>query len=323
VYGAGAAWRRRWYTRHPEQQKKLARPVVSVGNIRVGGSGKTPVVEHIARLLLERGERPAILSRGYGRKAAVAGATVVSDGKQVLAGVHEAGDEPLMLARAVPDAIVVVAADRYLSGCLAERRLGATVHILDDGFQHFALARDVELIVVSESDLVDRPFPEGRLRESPEAAAAADAAIVDSDGQEAAERVARALSVAASFRLARAIGPPRLRSGVSASLAAGARVFAAAGIARPERFFDDLRAAGWQVVGALPFPDHHWFRTQDIERIARLAAPAGAEAIFVTAKDAARLERDRFGQLPVLSVPLTATVEPGDRFRPWLFERLR
>jgi tetraacyldisaccharide 4'-kinase len=130
AYGAAAAWRRAWYARDPARQRWLARPVVSVGNLRVGGSGKTPVVEYIARLLLERGERPAILTRGYGRRIARDGVTVVSDGTRVLAELDEAGDEPLMLARALPGVIVLVGVDRYLSGRLAERRLGATVHLL-------------------------------------------------------------------------------------------------------------------------------------------------------------------------------------------------
>ena len=108
----------------------------------MGGSGKTPIVEYIARLLLAQGERPAVLTRGYGRRVARDGVTVVSDGTRVIADLDEAGDEPLMLARALPGVSVLVGADRYLSGRLAERRLGATVHLLDDGFQHLELARD-------------------------------------------------------------------------------------------------------------------------------------------------------------------------------------
>ncbi|HVZ24083.1 MAG TPA: tetraacyldisaccharide 4'-kinase, partial [Vicinamibacterales bacterium] len=101
LYGAAAAWRRRWYAAHPERQRRLERPVISVGNLRVGGSGKTPVVEHLARLLADAGYTPAILSRGYGRTAPSAAPTIVSDGRQLLAGVDAAGDEPLMLARAL------------------------------------------------------------------------------------------------------------------------------------------------------------------------------------------------------------------------------
>ena len=112
AYGAAAAWRRAWYARDPSRRRQLQRPVVSVGNLRVGGSGKTPIVEYIARLLLQAGKRPAVLTRGYGRRIVQDGVTVVSDGTRVIAGLDEAGDEPLMLARALPGETVLVGADR-------------------------------------------------------------------------------------------------------------------------------------------------------------------------------------------------------------------
>ncbi len=324
VYGAAAAWRRDWYARHPERRHRLSRPVVSVGNLRVGGTGKTPIVEHLARLLIAHGERPAILSRGYGRRTAAAGVTVVSDGRRVLAGIDEAGDEPLMLARAVPGAIVAVGADRFLSGCLAERRLGATVHILDDGFQHFELARDVELLVTGEDDLNDRPLPAGRLRERLGAARHAHAAIVDAGYLPAAERVGRALGVAQVFRGTRQLGPPRMvRSGDTVVVPEQSRVFATAGIARPERFFSDVVAAGWQVVGTMAFRDHHRFTARDVARVAAAAKSAAAAIVLTTDKDAVRWTVCDLEDLPIAAVPLTATVEPAEQFRAWLFERLR
>ena len=323
IYSAAAAWRRRWYARDPERRRQLARPVVSVGNLRVGGTGKTPVVEYIARLLLEHGERPAILTRGYARRAATGGATVVSDGTAIRADVDAAGDEPLMLAHTVVGAIVVVGASRYLSGCLAERQLGATVHILDDGFQHFELARDVDLLLVSEEDLSDRPMPAGRLRESVAAASAADAAIVDAGYLSAAERIGRALGVHTVFCLTRAFGAPRMVSNHdSVVVPSGARVFAVAGIARPERFFADIAAAGWQVVGTMPFGDHYQFGARDVRRIAAAAKSTAAAIVLTTDKDAVRLAACDLGNLPIASVPLTATIEPADAFRRWLLERV-
>src|SRR5689334_1177147 len=186
------------------------RPVVSVGNLRVGGTGKTPVAEYIAALLVAGGHRPAVLTRGYARRRVRDGVTVVSDGTAVLADLDSAGDEPLMLARALPGTAVLVGADRYLSGVLAERRLGVTVHVMDDGFQHLELARDVDLLLASEDDLADRPLPAGRLRERLDAAAAADAALVTAGYDAAAERVGRALKVPTVFRVTRTIAPPRL-----------------------------------------------------------------------------------------------------------------
>jgi tetraacyldisaccharide 4'-kinase len=324
VYGAAAAWRRDWYARHPERQHRLQRPVISVGNLRAGGAGKTPIVEHLARLLVARGDRPAILTRGYGRRTAAAGVTVVSDGTRVLAGVDTAGDEPLMLARAVPGVIVAVGADRFLSGCVAERRLGATVHILDDGFQHFALARDVDLLVTGEDDLHDQPLPAGRLREAIAAARHADAAIVDASYLPAAERVGRALGVAQVFRGTRLLGPPRMvRTGDTVVVPEHSRVFATAGIARPERFFEDLSAADWQVVGTMPFRDHHQFTQRDIGRIAAAAKSSAAAIILTTDKDAVRFAVCDLGDVPIAAVPLRATVEPADEFCAWLFRRLQ
>jgi len=325
VYGAAAAWRRRWYARHPDRQRRLARPVISVGNLGVGGSGKTPLVEHIARLLASAGERPSILTRGYGRRISGPGATVVSDGLRVLACVDESGDEPLMLARALQDAgvVVVVGADRYVSGLLAENRFGATVHILDDGFQHFSLARDVDLLATSEHDLADHPVPAGRLREELAAASAADAALVDAGYLPAAERIGRALCVTTVFRVTRGIEPPRMvKTGETVVVPVGSRVFAVAGIARPERFFSDLTANGWDIVGSIAFRDHHYFTRRDLIRIEREARKAAAAIVLTTAKDAVRLAPDDLRDLPLALVPLTASIEPSADFLAWLRGRL-
>jgi len=325
VYGAAATWRRRWYARHPEKQRRLARPVISVGNLSVGGSGKTPLVEHIARLLASAGERPSILTRGYGRKTASPGATVVSDGNAVLAGVDDAGDEPLMLARALQGqgVVVVVGADRYVSGLLAENRLGATVHILDDGFQHFGLARDVDLLATSEQDLADHPMPFGRLREALTGASAADAALVDAGYLPAAERVGRGLGITTVFRVTRALEPPRMvKTGETVVVPSGSRVFAVAGIARPERFFSDLTASGWDIVGSIAFRDHHRFTRGDVIRIERESRKAAAAIVLTTAKDAVRLAPESLRELPVALVPVTASIEPAAEFYAWLRGRL-
>ena len=329
LYGVAAAWRRQWYAQHPDRRRRLDRPVISVGNLRVGGSGKTPVVEHIARLLAEAGYSPAILSRGYGRKSPSKTPTVVSDGRMISAGVDAAGDEPLMLARALLGKAVpvVVCADRYLAGILAEKRLGATVHILDDGFQHFGLARDVDLVVTGEHDLADEPLPHGRLREPLSAAVSADALLVDAGYQDAAERIARALRVRNAYHVTRTLLPPRLiGSGDTVVVPNESRVFAFAGIARPERFFSDLTSAGWDVVGTRSFRDHHYFSRSEIERIAVAAVKARAAIVLTTQKDAVRLPAnavDIKSDRPIASVPLVSSVEPADEFRAWLLGQIR
>jgi tetraacyldisaccharide 4'-kinase len=325
AYSAAAAWRRQWYASDPSRRRTLTRPVVSVGNLRVGGTGKTPTVEYIARLLVESGERPAILTRGYARRRPLDGVTIVSDGTTVLADLDRAGDEPLMLARALPAVAVLVGADRYLSGVFAERQLGSTVHILDDGFQHFELARDVDLLLASEDDLTDRPLPAGRLREGIAAAAVADAALVTAGYDAAAERIGRALRVATVFRVTRSIAPPRTLTDARDSVVVppNSRVFVVTGIARPDRFEADISAAGWEIAGAMDFRDHHPFDARDVTRITAAARAAGAAIVLTTEKDAVRLTACNLGELPIAAVPLVVGIEPADRFRDWLLGRLR
>jgi len=324
AYGAVAAWRRARYARDPSRRRHLSRPVISVGNLRVGGSGKTPMVEYLARLLLARGERPAILTRGYARRLALAGVTVVSDPSAVRADLDRAGDEPLMLARALPGVPVLVGADRYLSGLVAERRFDVTVHLLDDGFQHLALARDIDLLVVAEEDLSDRPLPAGRLRERLEAASIAHAALVTAGYDTAAERIGRALGVPLVFRVTRTIGPPRTVAAPREPVVVppGSRVFIVTGIARPERFVADVAASGWEIAGTMAFRDHHRYRARDLERLSAAAKSAASAIVLTTEKDAVRLGPLNLDGLPIASVPLVTGIEPQARFTDWLSERL-
>ena len=324
LYGSVALARRRWYHAHASARRRLGRPVISIGNLSVGGTGKTPLVAAIARLLVEMGERPSILSRGYGRRRAPDGVVVVSDGVSLQADVARAGDEPFMLARAVPDAAVFVCADRHLAGRLAEARFDRTVHLLDDGFQHVKLERDVDLLVVTAADLDGGSvLPLGRLREPPAAAAAAHAVFVSS-AERPAEDAAVRLGVARSFRMERTIETPRALPGDETSDAAApvmppGPAFAFAGIANPHRFFDDLRDAGWTLAGTRTFGDHHWFSPQELAEVAGAARTAGARLVLTTEKDAVRIPSAE-SRIPFYRVPLRVTLDPA--FSPWLKERL-
>jgi tetraacyldisaccharide 4'-kinase len=249
----------------------------------------------------------------------------VSDGVTTLVDVDHAGDEPLMLARALSGVPVLVGASRYLAGRLAEARLGATVHVLDDGFQHVQLARDIDLLLVSESDLSDRPLPAGRLREPLTSARAATAALVAAGYPTAVERIARTAGVPTSFQMTRAIGAPHTigRTPEPVLVPPESRVFAVAGVARPERFFADIEAAGWHLVGQMAFRDHHRFTSSDVRRITDAARSAAAAIVLTTEKDGVRLETCDLGSLPIAAVPLIVSVEPEERFRDWLLARLR
>jgi tetraacyldisaccharide 4'-kinase len=303
--------RRRWFESRPARRRRLDRPVISVGNLSMGGTGKTPVVGAIVEWLLAQGEQPAILSRGYARTDPADGVVVVSDGVRVLAPLDRAGDEPLMLARRFPHAIVCVSPDRYLSGALAERRLAATVHVLDDGFQHLALARDLDVLVTTIGEIPQgRVIPRGRLRESMDAAARAHLLVVNGATSGAASAEAWALGISQSCGVEGALGEP---VAVRASQpVAGQRVLAVAGIAHPLRFAEALRSAGWQVSDVLSFPDHHRYTNSDIEQIEKARIAAGADAVFTTEKDAVRFEG--VGSLPFAlhRVPQTLTFDPPD-----------
>lgn len=317
IYGAAARWRRRSAERHPERRRRLARPVVSVGNLSVGGTGKTPVVAAIAERLLAMGERPAILSRGYRRADIVPGVVVVSEGGGPIAPLERSGDEPWMLARAVPGAIVCVSPDRCLSGSLAERALGATVHILDDGFQHVALERDLDVLVTSAGEIPNgRLLPIGRLREPAEASARAHVLVVM--GATADEAAAEAwtlgisLSCGASRQLQAPVPVGRNFSSARDSFnsATTSPVIVTCGIANPDRFVKDLEDQGWQIAQVETFPDHHQYRPGDIARLAAVCEQAGAQAVLTTDKDAVRFEACGDVPFALYRVPMTVRFDP-------------
>jgi tetraacyldisaccharide 4'-kinase len=321
VYAAAARYRRRYYAIHPELRRKLSRPVISIGNLAVGGRAKTPLAALVAARLRDLGERPAILSRGYARRDAPDGVVVVRDAGGIRADLDRAGDEPLMLARRLDGVAVLVSSSRYLAGHLAEHHFGCTVHVLDDGFQHFDLRRDADILVVAREDL-EQPetLPAGRLREPIDAAAAADAIVVLDDGIGAAlggngRPVWRGRRRHGSARLADAAATPVTPS--------EGPVVAVAGIAQPSAFFGDLRAAGWTIVRELPFRDHHRYTAADLERIAGAARDAGARLIVTTEKDLVRLLPFRPFAVPVACVPMTLQVEPPGALDAWLVSTLK
>ena len=325
IYAALAGHRRAAISRTPGRVRRLGRPVVSVGNLAVGGSGKTPLTALVVRLLAEAGHRPAILSRGYGRTAPDPGVTVVSDGRRLRADLPRAGDEPLLLARALPGVAVLVCADRYLAGRLAERHLGATVHVLDDGFQHLQLARDVNLLIVDHAD-VERPrlLPAGRLREPLSAARAADALLVaGADADHDVEATGAMLGVATAFALHRDV-EPAVEESVDGPrrLEAATRVLVVSGIARPGRFVAEAASGGLEVAHALAFRDHHPYTAADVARIEAERRASGAAAVLTTEKDFVRLLPLRPWPFRLAVRPMTVRVEPAEAFAAWLLNRV-
>lgn len=320
LYAAAARRRREYYAAHPARRRRLRHPVVSVGNLAVGGRGKTPTVACLARLLRDAGERPAILSRGYKRQEPVDGVVIVRDPEGIRSDLARSGDEPLMLARQLAGVSVLVCDDRYLAGRLAEHCLGATVHILDDGLQHLQLDRDVEIIIVGRDDIAHPvTLPAGRLREPLDTVIVADAILA-----EPGVEIESAGIAAPVFTLRRVVGEPMVHGGFGEPLPApSGPALAVAGIASPPAFFADLESAGRTVTRRLTFRDHHPFSHKDVARIIAEARSSGARYVLTTEKDYVRLLPYRPFAMPVAFVPLTMEPEPLPDFKAWLAASLR
>ncbi|MGA7056796.1 MAG: tetraacyldisaccharide 4'-kinase [Terriglobales bacterium] len=287
IYGAATALRNTLYDRGALSSRRLQQPVVSVGNLSAGGSGKTPFVIALGELLQARGIRFDVLSRGYRRKTR--GVLVVEpDGSAA-----DFGDEPLLIARrlGVP---VIVGESRYQAGQVAEQKFQPQLHILDDGFQHRSLARDFDIVLVTASDFDDRLLPSGRLREPLSSLTRADAVVLP-----AGLAVDPALTQKPIWRINRELVLP--------NLPAAPVVFC--GIARPEQFFAQVRAAGIAPAKQVTFRDHHPYPKSDIDRLQAMRNKLGASGFLTTEKDAVNLGSLQVNLEPLAVAQLKLTLE--------------
>jgi tetraacyldisaccharide 4'-kinase len=272
IYG-GAVWARNTlYDRGVLRSRRLQGPVVSVGNISAGGSGKTPFVILLGELLKARGIRFDVLSRGYGRRTR--GVLAVDPGGLP----KDFGDEPLLIARRL-QVPVVVGEDRYGAGRFAEARFGVNLHVLDDGFQHRRLARDFDIVLVTPDDARDRLLPAGRLREGLSALRRADAVVLSGG----ASVEAFPLESKIVWRVRRGIVTDNLPQPIAGQPV----VFC--GIARPQNFLLQLRAAGVDPVAQALFRDHHAYSEKDIRDLLELRQRSAANGFITTEKDAVNL----------------------------------
>jgi tetraacyldisaccharide 4'-kinase len=283
IYGGAVAFRNALYDRGHLRAHHLQGPVVSVGNLSVGGSGKTPFVMLLGELLKTRGIKFDVLSRGHGRKSR--GAFLVDP-----AGLPQAfGDEPLLMARKL-QVPVIVGEGRYEAGRLAESKFGAQLHLLDDGFQHRALARDFDIVMVTPQDATDRMLPAGRLREPIHCLRRADAIVLASG----ASADAFPLDGKLVWRTRRGIVPQNVPL----------RPVVFCGVARPQNFVLQLRAAQIEPAAEAFYRDHHAYSEKDIRDLLELKRRSEAGGFVTTEKDAVNLGTYFSALEPLAVVPV-------------------
>jgi len=287
IYGAVVRTRNALYDQKLFRSQRLQGSVISVGNISTGGSGKTPFVILLGELLKARGIPFDVLSRGYGRSTR--GVLLVDPGGLP----QDFGDEPLLIARRL-QVPVVVGEDRYEAGRFAESRFGAQLHLLDDGFQHRGLARDFDIVLVTPEDARDRLLPAGRLREPLRSLQRADAVVLTSGASPESFPVAGKMV----WRVRRGIVTQNLAQPVPA------RPIVFCGIARPQNFLLQLRAAGIDPIAEAFYRDHHTYTERDIRDLLQLRQRSEAGGFVTTEKDAVNLGGYLDSLAPLAVIPV-------------------
>jgi len=302
----------------------------------LGGTGKTPLVALVARTLAKMGLKPAILTRGYRRQGHVDLVALEprGPGAKRTADRRAVGDEPALLARTLPEVPIVVASDRHRAGCLAEDRFDAGVHILDDGFQHLALARDVDIVVLDATRKLSdwALLPAGRQREPCSALARADLVVLTrtelADPFPLERHVLqinpRARIFHASTKLCGLVNVTTGESHTPAALKGrlGQTFWAFCGLGNPGAFFADLRAWGFTVAGETTFRDHHAYSRAELLGLETDALRAGAAALLTTEKDAINLRSDAVTRLPIFACAIELELREGLAFERDLATRL-
>ena len=311
------AYRRRWFS-----VSQLEAPVISVGNLTTGGTGKTPLVEWVCRTVArETGKRVCVLTRGYGR-ANPQSQVVVSDGSKLLADERQSGDEPCLLAQnLVGIAAVISNPDRISAGEWAIKNLGSEVFVLDDGFQHLRLARDLDIVTIDATNPWGggHLLPYGRLREPRAGLSRADCVVVTRTDQvenpiavkNAIQRLAGAIPVFSSRMVTLGIRTPDGQS-VDPKNFVAQPVAAFCGVGNPESFFNHLRREGCTLSITRAFADHHSYTQSDIGRLVTDGKASGATQLVTTAKDAIKLASLEL-ELPCHVLDIQISIDDDDR----------
>jgi len=320
LYGAVTRTRLSLYRRGTFHTTKLDRPVISIGNITTGGTGKTPLVEYVTRLLASQGKKVCILTRGYGRKDAHL-QVIVSDGYGVLASPSEAGDEPYLLAtKLAGQAAVISSADRIAAGQEAINDFGTEVFVLDDGFQHLRLARDLNIVCIDATNPWGggRLLPHGRLRESLDGLRRADCVVLTRcdqvksvDGLRAQVRDLISERPVFESRM-RPVRVAPLKNGAETIPVPG-RVGAFCAVGNAASFFESVRGCGYELGLERSFADHHVYSQDEIASLTLDAKQTGASALITTAKDAVKLKTMPFA-MPCYVLEIEIVIDDADAF---------
>ncbi|HVF22842.1 MAG TPA: tetraacyldisaccharide 4'-kinase, partial [Pyrinomonadaceae bacterium] len=315
LYGAVTRTRLSLYRRGTFHTTRLDRPVISVGNITTGGTGKTPLVEWVARTVAAEGKKVCILTRGYGRKDPHL-QVIVSDGYGVLAAPTEAGDEPYLLAtRLAGLSAVISSADRIAAGQEAIKDFGTDCFVLDDGFQHLRLARDLNIVTIDATNPWGggKLLPYGRLRETPESLSRADCVVITrcdqggklDDLRTEIFRLTEGRPIFSSRMRTARVSP--LKNGGD-TLAPPARVAAFCAVGNPQSFFEHVGRSGYELALQKSYADHHVYSQDEIDALVRQAKEAGANTLITTAKDAVKLRNLSFS-LPCYVLEIELEIE--------------
>jgi len=317
VYRVGIGLRNGLYRSHGFKSYDVGAPVISIGNLTTGGTGKTPLVEWLVNQLAIDGRRICVLTRGYRR--ASSGRVIVSDNHRVLSKVDEAGDEPFLLARKlVGRAAVICDPDRVAAARWAIENLQTELFVLDDGFQYQRIKRQVNIVLIDATNPFGNGWllPAGDLREPPSELKRADCVIITRADESGEVRSLRADVAGLNRNL------PIFTSRVTlaavhaldkSSIVTGADrpVFAFCGIGNPNSFFGLLRRAGYEIVGTREFRDHHKYGQAEIDQLTGDAKKRGAAALFTTTKDAVKLASHKFA-LPCYAAEISLQVDNAE-----------
>lgn len=332
LYSLAVRTRALLYRRGVMPRRSLRNPVISVGNLTVGGTGKTPFVAYLANVLKNAGYQPVVLSRGY-RGTAENSTLVVSNGREVLCDPASSGDEPFLLAGQLPGVCVAVGKDRHRSGTVVEQDAGGRIiHILDDGYQHLRLKRNLDILLVDATDPFGggRLLPAGRLREPLGALGRADLVVITrshlmgeiEDLEAVIRRHNKLTPISYFYHDAVGIFDLKSRSQFRTRDFTGRRVNALAAIGNPEIFIRDLEHYQMKVRNQLLFPDHHPYTQNDLEQALDSLKEHGAEALMTTEKDAVRLQGLEFEDGQIFVLKIEALPEDPVEYRRFLLDEV-